>query len=68
MPKTAKPARGRPPKKPSERKDETLRVPVTAAQKATISRAAEAAGQDFAAWARVVLLAEAGKVLGSEGG
>lgn len=67
MPKSNKPARGRPPKKPSERKDETLRVPVTTAQKATISRAAEVAGEDFAAWARVVLLAEAGRVLG-EGG
>jgi uncharacterized protein (DUF1778 family) len=67
MPKNRGPLRGRPPKKPSERKDETLRVPVTAAQKTTISRAAEATGQDFAAWARAVLLAEAGKVLGAEG-
>jgi hypothetical protein len=63
MPKNTKPARGRPPKKPSERKDETLRIPVTGAQKGTISRAAEATGQDFAAWARAVLLAESGKVL-----
>jgi hypothetical protein len=39
-------------------------VPVTAAQKATIMEAAGATGEDFAAWARVVLLAEAAKVLG----
>lgn len=68
MPKNEKRRRGRPPKKPAERKDETLRIPVTVGQKAAITKAAEKTGEDFAAWARTVLLAEADRVLWPSGG
>jgi len=48
--------RGRPPKKPTQRKDVDLRIPVTADQKALIMRAARADGADMAAWVRPILL------------
>ena len=67
MPKEEKRGRGRPPKKPADRKDQYLRIPVTVAQKATVDRAAVASGYDFAAWARATLLVEAGRVLGENG-
>jgi hypothetical protein len=59
--------RGRPPKKASERKSVDLRIPVTGAQKATIHQAVERTGEDFAAWARAILLSEAGKLLDEAG-
>jgi len=46
----------RPPKHPSQRKDTDLRIPVTLDQKKTVTRAAELAGQDMAAWARTILV------------
>jgi hypothetical protein len=64
MLKSGNRGRGRPPKKPSERKNRSLRVPVTAAQKELIGRAVESLGIDFAAWARAMMLAEAARVLG----
>jgi hypothetical protein len=63
MPKEQKRGRGRPPKKPSERKSEYLRIPVTTGQKGAVVKAAEQSGQDLAAWARAVLLAEAERVI-----
>jgi uncharacterized protein (DUF1778 family) len=49
----------RPPKKPGDRKDADLRIPVTTAQKATIQQAAAIAGSDMATWARTLLLESA---------
>lgn len=51
--------RGRPKKKKSDRKDVDLRIPVTPEQKRAIYAAL--GGKEFAAWAREVLLREAGK-------
>lgn len=51
----------RPTKNQADRKDEDLRIPVTSAQKAIIQAAATAAGQDMAAWARLILLKHAEK-------
>ena len=65
MKKIEKRGRGRPPKKPTERKDQDLRIPVTAAQKVVISKAVEKSGQDLAAWARSLLLAEAERMQAS---
>jgi len=48
--------RGRPRKPRIDRKDADLRIPVTAAQKEAVLRAAKAAGVDMAAWARPILL------------
>jgi hypothetical protein len=53
----------RPPKKPELRMDKDLRIPVTIDQHRTVSRAAEAAGKDMAAWAREVLLKAAARQL-----
>jgi len=47
---------GRPRKKPEDRKDYHLRVPLDEAQRALIDRAAELAHEDKAEWARTVLL------------
>ena len=47
---------GRPPKDESLRKTSRLTVPLTAAQRSLIDRAALAADADAAAWARGVLL------------
>lgn len=63
MPKVHKRGRGRPPKKPSDRKDKYLRIPVTTGQKGAVVKAAEKSGQDLATWARAVLLAEAERVI-----
>lgn len=45
----------RPPKKPEQRMDVDLRIPVTAAQKDLVQQAAMAAGMDMASWARPIL-------------
>jgi hypothetical protein len=55
----------RPPKKPEDRKDYHLRVPLTQAQRALVDAAAQAEGQEKAAWARTILLAAAKKQLGT---
>lgn len=49
----------RPKKDPDLLKNADLRIPVTAAQKISITAASTGAGQDFAHWAREVLLAAA---------
>jgi hypothetical protein len=53
----------RPPKNPDLRMDKDLRIPVTAEQRETVNRAAQAAGQDMAAWARSLLLTAARRQL-----
>ena len=47
---------GRPRKKPENRKDYKLRVPLDAAQRALVEQAVELDGADKAEWARTVLL------------
>ena len=47
---------GRPRKKPGERKDYHLRVPLTDAQRELVEGAAKLGDLDMAAWARSVLL------------
>ena len=51
----------RPPKKPEDRKDYHLRVPLTVGQLAVIEEAVQLEGEDKAGWARAVLLAAAKK-------
>jgi hypothetical protein len=51
----------RPRKKPEDRKDYHLRVPLTDGQHALIEEAVNLADQDKAAWARAVLLDAARK-------
>jgi hypothetical protein len=46
----------RPPKLPDEKMNAFIRVPVTAAQKAEIDRAAKSNLSGTAAWARTILL------------
>jgi uncharacterized protein (DUF1778 family) len=46
----------RPRKKPEDRKDYHLRIPLTDAQRALIEEAAKVAESDMAAWARTILL------------
>ena len=58
----------RPFKDAEDRKDADLRIPVTAAQKALIVKAAKAAGIDMAAWARPVLEGAARALLTSPAG
>jgi hypothetical protein len=53
----------RPRKKPEDRKDYHLRVPVTPAQLAVIEEAVRLEGEDKASWARAVLLAAAKKCI-----
>jgi hypothetical protein len=53
----------RPFKHPTDRKGEHLRIPVTSEQKAAIQAAAEALGQDMAAWARPILIEHAQAVI-----
>jgi hypothetical protein len=55
--------RGRPRKKLTDRKTVDQRIPVTPAQKAMIYSAL--AGEEFANWARGVLIREAGGLLGT---
>jgi hypothetical protein len=47
---------GRPLKKPENRKDYKLRVPLDAAQRALMELAVELDGADKAEWARAILL------------
>lgn len=58
--------RGRPPKSEDDRKDVDLRIPVTTEQKDTIVKAATAAGEDMAAWARPILMQAAKKAVEAE--
>lgn len=53
----------RPPKKAADRMEVDLRVPVTRAQKKRISDAMAIDGQEFAEWARKLLLTAAEKRL-----
>jgi hypothetical protein len=46
-------------KKPEERKDYHLRVPLNAAQRALIEEAARQQGEEKAGWARAILLSAA---------
>ena len=55
----------RPRKPKAERKQETLRIRVTANQKKTLTNAASRAGLDLSSWLRVLALRAAG-LLGSE--
>jgi len=47
---------GRPRKKPGDRKDYHLRVPLTDTQRELVEEAAKLSDQDMAAWARLILL------------
>lgn len=47
---------GRPPKSPDERRTESMKLPLTAAEKAAIESAAEVDGEKPVTWARDVLL------------
>jgi uncharacterized protein (DUF1778 family) len=53
----------RPTKKPSQRKDDDLRIPMTAGQKHLIKAAAELMNLEMAAWARPLLIRAAESVL-----
>ena len=57
----------RPPKKPEDRKDYHLRVPLTDAQLALIEQAVRLDGADKAGWARTILLAAARKRIDKAG-
>lgn len=48
--------RGRPPKKPSERKTAAMLIPMTEAEKQQIQAAAELDGEKPVTWARETLL------------
>ena len=54
----------RPEKKPEDRKSHHLRVPVNEAQKELIEQACSLEDQDFAAWARAILLDAAKRAIG----
>ena len=47
---------GRPPKDPEDRRDETIRVPLTKAERASLDAAAEAEGKKPTTWAHDVLV------------
>ena len=51
-----KPARGRPPKAPEDRRTTGVRIPRTDAEMALVERCAQADGQKLATWAREALL------------
>jgi hypothetical protein len=51
---------GRPPKDPGEKMDVLFRIPLTEKMKRAVQEAAKRANLDMAAWARNVLLVEAG--------
>lgn len=53
----------RPPKKAADRMDVDLRIPVTRAQKKLVSDAMAVDGQEFAEWARKLVLTAAEKRL-----
>ncbi len=57
---------GRPLKKPQDRKTYKLRVPLDAAQRAVIDRAAMLAHVDKAEWARTVLLDAAANLIAKD--
>jgi hypothetical protein len=57
----------RPRKKVNQRKDDDLRIPMTASQKQLIKTAAEVLSLDMAAWARPLLLRAAEDVLAKRG-
>ncbi len=48
--------RGRPPKPPAERKTDNMKIPLTAEEKESIERAAQAGNDKPVTWARDVLL------------
>lgn len=52
----------RPPKNPEDRKDTSIRIPMTEAEKAAIHEAAESKGEKPITWAREVLLRAAKRV------
>jgi hypothetical protein len=60
-------ARGRPPIPESERRTKDLRIPVNDGEKGVIERAVEIDGRGIAAWARDILLREAGVVIAAAG-
>jgi len=53
--------RGRPPKKPEDRRTSNMKIPLTDEEKETIERAAIADGAKPVTWARDVLLKAAKK-------
>jgi hypothetical protein len=48
--------RGRPPKAPDERRTDSMKIPLTAEEKESIERAAQAGDNKPVTWAREVLL------------
>lgn len=62
--KTAK--TGRPEKTDEDRKDEVIRVRVTAEQKAALTAAATRAGSDVSTWLRMVGIREAQRDAGAK--
>ena len=56
----------RPAKDPSERKTADLRVPLTPAQKQTVTDAMAIDGREYAGWARELILAEAQRLLDAQ--
>jgi hypothetical protein len=48
--------RGRPPKPPDERKTDNMKIPLTAEEKESIERAAQAGKEKPVTWAREALL------------
>lgn len=59
---------GRPKKSEKERKDEEIRVRVTAEQKAKLTKTAELDGQEVSSWLRALGLREARKIESAEVG
>lgn len=62
--KTAK--TGRPEKPKEDRKDDVIRVRVTAEQKAKLTAAAERAGSDVSTWLRMIGIREAQRDAGAK--
>lgn len=58
---------GRPPKDPADRRDETIRVPLTAAEKEWVDAAADADGKKPTTWAHDVLVRAARKKSAASG-
>lgn len=56
----------RPTKDPSERKTADLRIPLTPAQKQTVTDAMAIDGREYAGWARELILAEAQRLLDAQ--
>jgi uncharacterized protein (DUF1778 family) len=53
-------------KKPEDRKDYHLRVPLTPAQRTLIEDVAKLQGEERASWARAVLVSAARRTLGKD--